>query len=144
FIEFMDVGTTNSWQNDAVVSGREIVERIARELPLEPVGAKYRGEVAKRYRYLDGGGEVGIITSVTQPFCGDCSRARLSAEGMLYTCLFSQNGTDLRAKLRAGASDSEIAELVRNGWRSRNDRYSEIRGEMTKKLRRIEMSYIGG
>jgi cyclic pyranopterin phosphate synthase len=144
FIEFMDVGTTNAWNTEAVVSGAEIVERISRELPLEPASPSYRGEVAKRWRYRDGSGEIGVITSVTQPFCGDCSRARLSAEGTIYTCLFAQRGTDLRDPLRAGASDAELLELVKTAWRARDDRYSEIRGDATKKLRRIEMSYIGG
>jgi cyclic pyranopterin phosphate synthase len=144
FIEFMDVGTTNAWDDQAVLSGREIVDRISRELPLEPVGPAYRGEVARRWRYADGSGEIGVITSVTQPFCGDCSRARLSAEGKLYTCLFSQLGTDLRGRLRAGATDSDLIELVESVWRARDDRYSEIRGELTRNVRRIEMSYIGG
>lgn len=144
FIEFMDVGLTNGWRLDHVVSGREIVERISRELPLEPVAPAYRGEVAKRWRYADGSGEIGVITSVTAPFCGDCSRARLGADGMLYSCLFSGNGTDLRPALRSGAGDSELGELVRAVWSRREDRYSELRSERTRGLPRVEMSYIGG
>jgi cyclic pyranopterin phosphate synthase len=144
FIEYMDVGTTNGWRLDEVVSGGEILRRIDRELPLEPIGSAYRGEVARRYRYRDGGGEIGIITSVTQPFCGDCTRARLSAEGKLYTCLFAGKGTDLRAPLRAGRSEDEIRNLVRSVWAARQDRYSEQRSELTREVSKIEMSYIGG
>lgn len=144
FIEYMDVGITNGWRLDDVVSGKEIVSRIQRELPIEPVAAEYRGEVAKRWRYLDGSGELGVITSVTQPFCGDCSRARISSEGKLYTCLFATQGSDMRAVLRRGASDAELVEHVRKVWLSRQDRYSELRSENTRSSRRIEMSYIGG
>ncbi len=144
FIELMDVGITNGWRMDQVVSGQEIVARIARELPIEPVGPAYRGEVAKRWRYVDGSGEIGVITSVTQPFCGDCSRARLSAEGTLYTCLFASTGTDLRAPLRGGADDATLAARIREVWRGRDDRYSELRSDATRSLPRIEMSYIGG
>jgi cyclic pyranopterin phosphate synthase len=144
FIEFMDVGLTNGWRLDHVVSGREIVERISRELPLEPAAPAYRGEVAKRWRYADGSGEIGVITSVTAPFCGDCSRARLGADGMLYTCLFSASGTDLRPALRSGAGDDALGELVRGIWTRREDRYSELRSERTRGLPRVEMSYIGG
>lgn len=144
FIEYMDVGITNGWRLDDVVSGKEIVSRIQSELPIEPVAAEYRGEVAKRWRYVDGTGELGVITSVTQPFCGDCSRARISSEGKLYTCLFATQGTDLRALIRSGASDAELEACVHEAWSTRVDRYSEIRSENTRSLRRIEMSYIGG
>jgi cyclic pyranopterin phosphate synthase len=144
FIEYMDVGITNGWRLDDVVSGKEIVNRIQRELPIEPIAAEYRGEVAKRWRYLDGSGEIGVITSVTQPFCRDCSRARISSEGKLYTCLFATEGTDLRALIRSGASDAELEARVRDVWSKRVDRYSEIRSDNTRSLRRIEMSYIGG
>jgi len=145
FIEFMDVGTTNGWKLDSVVTGREIVERINAELPLEPADANYRGEVAKRYRYRDGGGEIGVITSITQPFCGDCTRARLSPEGELFTCLFGAHGKDLRTPLRSGASDDEMAAIIGDVWRVRGDRYSELRTEETTgALRpRVEMSHIG-
>jgi cyclic pyranopterin phosphate synthase len=144
FIEYMDVGKTNGWCLQEVVSGREIVERIDRELPLEPIDAGYRGEVARRFRYCDGAGEIGIITSVTQPFCSDCTRARLSASGTLYTCLFASVGTDLRGPLRAGLGEHELGELVRGVWSARQDRYSELRSEQTRGRDRIEMSYIGG
>ncbi len=144
FIEFMDVGTTNGWRLDDVVPAAEIVERIDAAFPLAPVEASYRGEVAQRYRYRDGAGEVGVITSVTQPFCGDCTRARISAEGKLYTCLFAIRGTDLRALLRSGASDDELRGAIAAVWTKRTDRYSEIRTEGTSELPRIEMSYIGG
>ena len=144
FIEYMDVGTTNGWRLDDVVPAREIVERIGAVFPLEPVDAAYRGEVAQRWRYKDGAGEIGVITSVTQPFCGDCTRARISAEGKLYTCLFAVRGTDLRALLRSGATDEELEAAIGAVWTKRTDRYSEIRTERTTELPRIEMSYIGG
>ncbi len=144
FIEYMDVGTTNGWRMDDVVSGREIVERIHRELPLQPAEAGYRGEVASRFSYADGSGEIGVITSVTQPFCGDCTRLRLSAKGTLYTCLYATAGTDLRELVRSGASDDDIRKLLRTLWSNREDRYSELRSSKTAGLRRIEMSYIGG
>ena len=144
FIEYMDVGTTNGWRLDDVVPAAEIVERIDAEFPLEPVEAAYRGEVAQRWRYRDGAGEIGVIASVTQPFCGDCTRARISAEGKLYTCLFAIRGTDLRALLRSGASDEELKDAVASVWTRRTDRYSELRTERTADLPRIEMSYIGG
>ncbi len=144
FIEFMDVGATNGWRLDDVVPAEEIVRTIGAEFPLEPLEAGYRGEVAQRYRYLDGAGEVGVIASVTQPFCGDCTRARLSADGKLYTCLFAIRGHDLRSKLRAGATDSELDETIRAVWERRGDRYSELRTERTSSLRKVEMSYIGG
>ncbi|MGE5595279.1 MAG: GTP 3',8-cyclase MoaA [Hyphomicrobiales bacterium] len=144
FIEFMDVGTTNGWQMDRVVTAREIVERIDRELPIEPASPNYRGEVAKRWRYRDGTGEIGIISSISQPFCGDCTRARLSPEGELYTCLFGVRGHDFRSLLRNGASDEEIREFIGKVWRPRADRYSELRTENTVALPRVEMSHIGG
>jgi cyclic pyranopterin phosphate synthase len=144
FIEYMDVGHTNGWRLDDVVPAAEIVSTISAELPLEPVDPGYRGEVARRYRYADGGGEIGVIASVTQPFCGDCTRARLSAEGKLFTCLFALRGHDLRAVLRGGASDDELAEAVRGVWERRSDRYSELRSTATDGLEKVEMSYIGG
>ncbi len=144
FIEFMDVGATNGWQLADVVPASEIIQRISAELPLLPFAPNYPGEVAKRFRYADGGGEIGVITSVTQPFCGDCSRARLSAEGKLYTCLFATDGFDLRALLRDGANDAEIASALRGIWFKRTDRYSEIRTEETARRPKVEMSHIGG
>jgi cyclic pyranopterin phosphate synthase len=144
FIEYMDVGQTNGWRMDDVVSAREIIERIGAEMPLEPLDANYPGEVAERWRYRDGGGEVGVIASVTQAFCRECTRARLSTEGKLYTCLFATRGHDLRALLRGGAGDEELRAAVAGIWARRADRYSEIRTAETAKLRKIEMSYIGG
>jgi cyclic pyranopterin phosphate synthase len=144
FIEYMDVGATNGWRLDDVVPAAEIVERISAELPLEPVEPGYRGEVARRWRYADGSGEIGVIASVTQPFCGDCTRARISAEGRLYTCLFGLRGHDLRARIRGGASDQELQEALAAIWGKRTDRYSERRSEATASLPKVEMSYIGG
>jgi GTP 3',8-cyclase len=144
FIEYMDVGTTNGWRLDEVVPAAEVVETIGREWPLEAVDAGYRGEVAERWRYLDGGGEIGLIASVTQPFCGDCTRARLSAEGKLYTCLFSAFGHDLRAPLREGATDDELTERIGDIWAVRDDRYSERRAAATERLPKIEMFALGG
>jgi cyclic pyranopterin phosphate synthase len=144
FIEFMDVGATNGWKLDQVVTGREIVDRINAVFPIEPAEANYRGEVAKRWRYLDGGGEIGVITSISEPFCGDCTRARLSPEGELYTCLFGTKGHDFRTLLRSGQSDAEIAAFLASVWHIRQDRYSEIRSEDTIGLRKVEMSHIGG
>jgi cyclic pyranopterin phosphate synthase len=144
FIEYMDVGATNGWRLDEVVPAAEIVETIGREWPLETVDAGYRGEVANRWRYVDGRGEIGVIASVTQPFCGDCTRARLSAEGKLYTCLFSAMGHDLRAPLRDGATDDELAELIGGIWAGRDDRYSERRAAATDRLPKIEMFALGG
>jgi GTP 3',8-cyclase len=144
FIEYMDVGHSNGWRLDDVVPAAEIVATINAELPLEPVEANYRGEVARRWRYRDSGGEIGVIASVTQPFCGDCTRARLSAEGRLYTCLFAVRGHDLRAVLRGGASDDELHEEIGRIWARRSDRYSEVRSENTADLAKVEMSYIGG
>ncbi len=144
FIEYMDVGTTNGWRLDDVVPAAEIVERIGAVFPLEAVEAAYRGEVAQRWRYRDGAGEIGVISSVTQPFCGDCTRSRISAEGKLYTCLFASRGTDLRALLRSGANQDELRDAIAGVWTRRTDRYSELRTEGTTELPRIEMSYIGG
>jgi cyclic pyranopterin phosphate synthase len=144
FIEYMDVGSTNGWCLDDVVPAAEIIAKINAEMPLESLEPNYRGEVARRWRYKDGGSEIGIIASVTQPFCGDCSRARLSAEGKLYTCLFAQDGYDLRALLRSGASDADISEAITSIWQYRDDRYSEIRSSETIELPKVEMSYIGG
>jgi cyclic pyranopterin phosphate synthase len=144
FIEYMDVGHTNGWRLDDVVPAAEIVRTIDAEFPLEPVEPNYRGEVARRWRYVDGSGEIGVIASVTQPFCGDCTRTRLSAEGRLYTCLFAVRGHDLRALVRGGASDDELAAAVHKLWGARRDRYSEIRSERTRELPKVEMSYIGG
>jgi len=144
FIEYMDVGHSNGWRLDDVVPAAEIVAAIDAELPVEPAEPNYRGEVAKRWRYRDGGGEIGVIASVTQPFCGDCTRARLSAEGRLYTCLFGVRGHDLRALVRGGPSDGELHEEIGRIWGRRSDRYSEIRSANTADLPRVEMSYIGG
>jgi cyclic pyranopterin phosphate synthase len=144
FIEYMDVGHTNGWRLDDVVSAEEILTRIADEFPLEPIEPSYRGEVAKRWRYVDGQGEIGVIASVTQPFCRDCTRARLSAEGQLYTCLFAVRGHDLRALVRSAADDAELEAAIATVWTRRTDRYSELRTEKTAELPKIEMSYIGG
>jgi cyclic pyranopterin phosphate synthase len=143
FIEYMDVGNTNGWRMTDVVSAREIAERINEHWPIEPLNPNYFGEVAERWRYLDGAGEIGIISSVTQPFCGSCTRARLSADGKLYLCLFAGTGHDLRALLRGGADDETITAAIRSHWRSRDDRYSEIRSEATPGTK-VEMSHIGG
>jgi GTP 3',8-cyclase len=144
FIEYMDVGHTNGWRLDDVVPAAEIVRTIDAAFPLDPVEPAYRGEVARRWRYRDGGGEIGVIASVTQPFCGDCTRARLSAEGKLYTCLFAVRGHDLRALMRAGASAEELDQAIGRVWERRTDRYSELRSERTRELSKVEMSYIGG
>jgi cyclic pyranopterin phosphate synthase len=144
FIEYMDVGHTNGWRMDDVVSAREIVDMISKEMPLEPADPNYTGEVAERWRYKDGSGEIGVIASVTQAFCRDCTRARISTEGKLYTCLFATGGHDLRALMRNGASDDELNTFVKGIWTRRGDRYSELRSEKTVKLAKIEMSYIGG
>ncbi|MCU0504167.1 MAG: GTP 3',8-cyclase MoaA [Chloroflexi bacterium] len=144
FIEYMDVGQANGWRLDDVVPASEIVDTIGREFPLEPVAPAYRGEVADRWRYVDGGGEIGVIASVTEPFCGDCSRARVSAVGELYTCLFGTHGHDLRSLLRGGATDDEIRASIVEVWRGRADRYSEIRSDETEGLPRVEMFAIGG
>src|SRR5579875_798642 len=147
FIEYMDVGNRNHWQQELVVHSRELVARIAERWPLEPLERNYRGEVAERSRFTDGGGEIGFISSVTQPFCGDCSRARLSSDGVLYTCLFATHGASLRDVLRAGASDEELADLIRRLWGARADRYSELRASLRRspaEQRKVEMYYIGG
>jgi len=148
YIEYMDVGATNGWRMDDVVSAGEIAQQLDDEFGIEPVEAQYRGEVAKRWRYKDGSGEIGIIASVTQPFCGDCTRSRLSAEGKLYTCLFAIRGHDLRALIRSGATDDELAGKLADIWRVRGDRYSELRAQNTVDPaigeRKVEMSYIGG
>ena len=145
FIEFMDVGTTNGWKLDEVVPALDLVSQISAEFPLEAVGANYPGEVAQRYRYRDGQGEIGFITSVTQPFCGTCTRARLSAEGKIYTCLFAVDGTDFRDAMRAGATDADLDALIARTWTAREDRYSDLRAQATPGLRpKVEMSYIGG
>jgi cyclic pyranopterin phosphate synthase len=144
FIEYMDVGHTNGWRLDDVVPAQEIVDRLDAVWPLEPVESARPDETARRWRYRDGAGEIGVIASVTQPFCGGCSRARLSAEGGLYTCLFALKGHDLRGPLRAGASDEELAEMLHRIWTRRTDRYSELRTAETAALPKVEMSYIGG
>jgi GTP 3',8-cyclase len=144
FIEYMDVGATNGWRLDDVLPADEIVRLVGSEFPLEPVEPGYRGEVAQRYRYRDGAGEIGVIASVTQPFCGECTRARLSADGKLYTCLFAVRGHDLRAVLRSGADDAELDGAIRAVWERRSDRYSELRTAETAAREKVEMSYIGG
>jgi GTP 3',8-cyclase len=144
FIEYMDVGATNGWRLDDVVTAREIVQMIDAEMPLEPADANYTGEVAERWRYRDGSGEIGVIASVTQAFCQDCTRARISTEGKLYTCLFATAGHDLRTLLREGASDAELEGAISAVWTRRADRYSEIRTSQTVPVKKIEMSYIGG
>ena len=144
FIEYMDVGATNGWRMDDVVPAAEIMRRIDAAMPLDPLEPNYRGEVAQRYRYKDGGGEIGIIASVTQPFCGNCTRARLSSDGKLFTCLFANFSHDLRALVRGGKTDEEIGAYLRGVWRTRVDRYSELRTAETAALPKVEMSYIGG
>jgi cyclic pyranopterin phosphate synthase len=144
FIEYMDVGHTNGWRLDDVVPAAEIVGAIGAAFPLEPVEPAYRGEVARRYRYTDGAGEIGVIASVTQPFCGNCTRARLSADGKLYTCLFAVRSHDIRGVLRSGASDAELQKALAGVWRVRDDRYSEVRTAETSALPKVEMSFIGG
>ena len=144
FIEYMDVGNTNGWRMDDVVSAREIVDTIGHAHPLRAVDPNYRGEVAQRWHYADGSGEIGVIASVTQPFCGACSRARLSAEGKLYTCLFASSGVDLRHLARSGVPDDELSAAIGKVWSRRDDRYSELRSSNTPPQARIEMSYIGG
>jgi cyclic pyranopterin phosphate synthase len=144
FIEYMDVGVTNRWRRDEVVPAAEIVAALNARFGIEPVTPAYRGEVADRYRYRDGSGEIGFIRSVSAPFCGTCTRARISADGMLYTCLFAAAGTDLRTPLRAGGTDTELAALIGATWRGREDRYSELRAHAPVTTPKIEMSYIGG
>jgi len=144
FIEFMDVGSSNGWRMNDVVPSAEIVRMINAEMPLIEVGSNYSGEVAQRWAYADGSGEIGLISSVTQAFCSTCTRARLSTDGKLYTCLFSQSGHDLRALMRLGKSDKEIAGAIGLIWNQREDQYSEIRTEETARKKKVEMSYIGG
>ena len=148
FIEFMDVGNRNAWRPEMVVPSRELAARIGARWPMHPVSENYRGEVAQRWRFDDGVGEVGFISSVSQPFCGSCSRARLSSEGKFYTCLFATGGLDLRAALRAGSSDAELLQMIGGTWRGRTDRYSELRDSARRdhdpKAQKIEMYYIGG
>ena len=148
FIEYMDVGNVNGWRSDQVVPAAEILARVGAVHPLEPIDPSYRGEVARRYRYADGAGEIGVIASVTNPFCGDCTRARLSTDGRLFTCLFGTDGTDLRGPMRAGATDAELLAILRGGWTRRSDRYSEdraaVRSREAEKSDKIEMYQIGG
>jgi GTP 3',8-cyclase len=149
FIEFMDVGNRNAWRPEMVVPSRELVDRINARWPIHPLSENYRGEVAKRWHFDDGAGEIGFISSVSQPFCGDCSRARLSSEGKFYTCLFATHGLDLREAMRAGASDDELLQMIRGTWQGRSDRYSELRGVSQRTAqagseKKIEMYYIGG
>ena len=147
FIEFMDVGNRNQWRPELVVPSRELVARIHERWPMQPISQNYQGEVAQRWRFDDGAGEVGFISSISQPFCGACSRARLSSEGKFYTCLFATQGLDLRAPLRAGAGDAEILQLIRGVWNGRTDRYSELREQLRRdapESQKIEMNYIGG
>jgi cyclic pyranopterin phosphate synthase len=147
FIEYMDVGNRNQWEMARVVPSRDVLASIAALWPVEPVAENYHGEVAERYRFLDGAGEIGFISSVSEPFCGSCTRARLSSDGRLYTCLFATAGTDLRTPLRAGASDAELIAIIRGVWQARTDRYSELRAKLRTgehPLRKVEMYYIGG
>jgi GTP 3',8-cyclase len=144
FIEFMDVGATNGWRMDDVVPSADIVRQISEHLPLEAVDASYSGEVAERWRFTDGSGEIGVISSVTQAFCNSCTRARLSTDGKIFTCLFAESGVDFRTMMRNGASDDDVAALLAGLWQTRTDRYSEIRTAETAKARKVEMSYIGG
>jgi cyclic pyranopterin phosphate synthase len=144
FIEFMDVGATNGWRMDDVIPSSDIIRLVGADMPLEPIDPNYPGEVAERWRYRDGSGEIGVISSVTQAFCRSCTRARISTEGMLYTCLFATSGYDFRALLREGRSDADIRAAIGAVWNARDDRYSEIRTAETAKQRKIEMSYIGG
>ena len=147
FIEFMDVGNRNNWRPELVVPSHELAARIQARWPMHPVSGNYPGEVAQRWRFDDGAGEVGFISSVSQPFCGSCSRARLSSEGKFYTCLFATQGLDVRAPLRAGAADAEMLQLIRETWSKRSDRYSQLREELRRSRpgpEKIEMNYIGG
>jgi cyclic pyranopterin phosphate synthase len=147
FIEYMDVGNRNNWRPELVVPSRELAARVHARWPMRPISENYKGEVAQRWRFDDGGGELGFISSVSQPFCGACSRARLSSEGKFYTCLFATHGLDLRAPLRAGAGDAEILQLIRGVWNGRTDRYSDLREELRRTApgaKKIEMNYIGG
>jgi cyclic pyranopterin phosphate synthase len=140
----MDVGSSNGWRMDDVVPSAEVVRRISARWPLEAIDANYSGEVAERWRYIDGAGEIGVISSVTQAFCSTCNRMRLSTEGSLFTCLFAQSGHDLKSLVRSGATDEQIRNEIAAVWQRRDDRYSEIRTEATSRERKVEMSYIGG
>ncbi|MCL4880504.1 MAG: GTP 3',8-cyclase MoaA [Anaerolineae bacterium] len=144
FIEYMDVGNINGWRIEHVVPAREVVQKINAVMPLEPADEQYRGEVAKRYLYKDGQGEIGLIASVTMPFCGDCTRLRLSADGKMYTCLFAALGKDLRDPMRQGATDDELAQIITGTWKRRDDQYSEDRFSLTPRKHKIEMYHIGG
>jgi len=144
YIEYMDVCSTNGWRMDDVIPSAEVIRRIHERFPLEPVGARYPGEVAKRWRYADGGGEIGVISSVTRAFCSTCTRARLSTDGQVYTCLFAQRGYDLKALVRGGAADEALLDAIRGIWQDRSDRYSEVRTAETAASRKVEMSFIGG
>ena len=145
FIEFMDVGNLNRWESDQVVTSQQVIDLIGREMPLDPVDKSYRGEVADRYRYADGEGEIGVISSVSNPFCGDCTRARISAEGKVYTCLFASKGQDLRGPLRAGATDDDLTDIIKGIWARRADRYSEERASLAgSRAKKVEMYHIGG
>jgi cyclic pyranopterin phosphate synthase len=146
FIEYMDVGNRNDWHQELVVPSRDLMLRIVERWPMRVAKPEYAGEVARRYAFEDGQGEVGFISSVTQPFCGNCSRARLSSDGQIYTCLFAQTGTDLRAPLRAGADDEELSRIIRGTWMARQDRYSEQRMVLRQRAagQKVEMNYIGG
>ena len=144
FIEYMDVGSTNGWRMDDVIPSAEVVRRIHERFPLQPIGSLYTGEVAKRWRYADGAGEIGVISSVTRAFCSTCTRARLSTDGQVYTCLFAQRGFDLKTLLREGATDEALSGALRGIWQHRADRYSEIRTDETARERKVEMSFIGG
>ncbi len=144
FIEFMDVGSTNHWCQESVVPAKEVLQIIEAQWPLAPLEEHYRGEVARRWHYQDGQGEIGVIASVTQPFCGDCHRLRLTADGMLYTCLFASNGHDIKGPLRAGASDDTLRQDLIQLWRDREDRYSELRSQQAPLEQKVEMSYLGG
>jgi cyclic pyranopterin phosphate synthase len=144
FIEFMDVGITNGWRLDDVVSAQQILDTVSAKYPIQPIPANYLGEVATRWEYEDGQGEIGVIASISKPFCGGCTRARLSAEGVLYTCLFATSGVDFRDPLRSGASDDDLRQMIVDIWEARTDRYSELRSGATVNLPRVEMSYIGG
>jgi cyclic pyranopterin phosphate synthase len=145
FIEYMDVGNRNDWQRDRVVPAQELLERVSARWPLKPIDPAYAGEVARRYAFADGSGEIGFVASVTQPFCGDCTRARLSSDGKFYTCLFAADGFDLRAPLRGGATDEELSQLIRAVWERRTDRYSELRDELrARRVQHVEMNHVGG
>lgn len=144
FIEFMDVGSTNGWSMQHVLPSADVISRISAEMPLRPLDPQYTGEVAGRWAYADGSGEIGVISSVTQAFCATCTRLRLSTEGMLYTCLFADTGYDLRSLLRLHAEDAPLADAIARIWQARSDRYSEIRSEASATRRKVEMSYIGG